>query len=851
MRQFRRTNIVVTVTLLGSSTVLSQTSLTVEQVAQRITEEATKSSSDPAGNPLPLAASWNVGQNYDGYHPDYMLQLIEKGYYVLPSFLMYGPGSGRGTLDHNSYRTALARCRQLGLPIVMKSTQWEDILLTDPAFTGLPPSENPIAMDLSGNYIGKLDMFGPSDTPYYDAGAKWGGTDSLKEYQELYPNPPLVLFLSNNEVKGMSWTELPYTRRWHDLYGAAAASINLDTSKESGLDFVYKTVMDRHDEGLARNPWTVGGRAPLHRGISDQLTTWKGRQRFIGFNSAGPRFYGRWQGWRWLSLSVEGRISPASEWWNGASMDFYLYPGTGQLDFHVYSLQGEAMNSLFIKKDILRQNPDFILEMSLWDGDNGHKVGVGPATPSNPFSELRYRAAAQYGMWILRPRIVRDFRSSHESRSVAGEYFEALAKGVRIVHDNVILKNFWRQGEPIPAVDQASYTYSQNTLSSYAAAERWFNHETNLGYGDPMGLWAPVPVWTLLLVRGSQPNRDWLLYTHSPSGYKRNVRVKVPGYGEVTFDSPVSGAFYYIREGQAGARKIYTEETRANNNLPLKSATAITHVANAQGLEVTFKDPDGPTDVLTADIWVGGQPDSNEGCYIKYHPDSGVFYYRSGNHPYWSTTKVDNGNDPGCRLDTSATAARMTSDGLVLAIKFHDSRPIKNTGQVFVQSEDKANNLVDWFPVAVSYVPFSMTLAPNTGAGGSGMFTVTVDHDSNINQVKLVYLQISSNDSVSNSCYVALRPSDGTFHLLSDTGVGYIAPVVRSGKASDRASNSQCEIWGKNSSVAVSGNRLEVRFGFTFTPSFVGVKRTWGSLVDQANSWSGRVVEGSWAVTKK
>jgi hypothetical protein len=268
-------------------------------------------------------------------------------------------------------------------------------------------------------------------------------------------------------------------------------------------------------------------------------------------------------------------------------------------------------------------------------------------------------------------------------------------------------------------------------------------------------------------------------------------------------------------------------------------------------LEVTFKDPDGPTDILTADVWVGGQPDSNEGCHIQYYPGSGVFYYRSGNFPHWSTTKVDNGADPDCRLDTTQTTARMTSDGLTLAIRFDDPTPIRHIGQVFIRSEDKANNLVDWFPVAVNYVPFSMSLTPSAGSSNTGSFTVAVDHDSNIGQVKLVYFQMSSNDSVARSCYIAFRPADSTFHLLSDSGAGYVPSVVRAGKASDRASNSQCEIWGKNSSVAVSGNRLDVRFGLSFTDPFVGVKRMWASLVDQNNSWSGRAVEGSWTVTNK
>jgi hypothetical protein len=98
---------------------------------------------------------------------------------------------------------------------------------------------------------------------------------------------------------------------------------------------------------------------------------------------------------------------------------------------------------------------------------------------------------------------------------------------------------------------------------------------------------------------------------------------------------------------------------------------------------------------------------------------------------------------------------------------------------------------------------------------------------------------------------VAFRLADGTFHLLSDNGASYVTPVVRAGRASDRASNSQCEIWGKNSDVTVVGNRLDVKFGISFTRSYVGLKRVWGSLIDGANLWSGRVVEGSWTVTEK
>ena len=62
------------------------------------------------------------------------------------------------------------------------------------------------------------------------------------------------------------------------------------------------------------------------------------------------------------------------------------------------------------------------------------------------FTPQRYEGFVQYGMWLTRPRVVRDFRGHTESVEYAGPYFNAILDPVDRVWREPVLQKFWRHG---------------------------------------------------------------------------------------------------------------------------------------------------------------------------------------------------------------------------------------------------------------------------------------------------------------------------------------------------------------------------------------------------------------------
>jgi hypothetical protein len=55
-------------------------------------------------------------------------------------------------------------------------------------------------------------------------------------------------------------------------------------------------------------------------------------------------------------------------------------------------------------------------------------------------------------------------------------------------------------------------------------------------------------VFSLALVRGEPGSRRWLLYAHSPLENRRQVKITIPEFGEVTVDVTRAGTFHLVEE---------------------------------------------------------------------------------------------------------------------------------------------------------------------------------------------------------------------------------------------------------------------------------------------------------------
>jgi hypothetical protein len=409
-------------------------------------------------------------------------------------------------------------------------TQWEVNLSVEDRYLNLPPDQNPNVVAADGKVRREVSPFGPVAL-WREAGMQWATSPMMKKLQEWYPDPPLLLFISNNEHVKLQWTKVEDDQRYLKLYGRGRDD-----------DFKRKVVGDG---------WIERYRA-LQGGLRDGLANarWKERARFLGYDAFGPAHFGRWPGWMEYALYSKGRIDPWPLAWDGGSPSFYVYNWAAVTDYTVFSPQVETMNWVFMQSEALRLNPRFWFEMSVWDGHEPTQENDKRKTYAKSgqrFTPERYGGMAQFGMWLLRPRSVREFRGYQDTLEQAEPYFLPIVEGVDRVHRNPTLREFWRNGTLVPN-RAGAHPYQAVIPAEYQKVDRWFLLDTSVDPKRPWELGTPLPVFALALSLGDAPQRRWLIYAHAPLGARKSVQVTVPGYQAVAIDVSVGGSFYLVDE---------------------------------------------------------------------------------------------------------------------------------------------------------------------------------------------------------------------------------------------------------------------------------------------------------------
>ena len=533
--------------ILGSLTCITDWASAAELriVADGIRAAATQPEDDPAGRPLPLATHWCTGHHRFavGYAPAAQIKLIEQGHYVLPAFHLHdsedmglNPSAGQPSFT-DYFEQPMKRAAKLKLPFSFVSTQWEYLLSKEP-YLSLPADQNPNVVTTAGKVLPQVCPFGQLD-PWREVGRKWTGSTGIRKLQQWYPDPPRVVFVSNNEHPRLTWSKAEESKRYLATYG-----------KGRDDDFKRKTI---GDGWIQRYPAL---QSAMREGLSSPA--WRTNAIFVGYEAFGPSHFGRWDGWPEYSLHSPGRIDPSPLMWDGGSPSYYTHDWCAINDYTVWSPQIEAMNWLFMLEQARKSSPNFWFELSIWDGSDGddpaRKTLAKSTTYANAgqaYNPQRYAGFVQFGMWLVRPRAVREFRGWTYSWEKGGAYFLAICDAVDRVHVNPTLREFWRHGRLV-ANRAAKHPYQNNVPAEYKDVDRWFLLDTDAMPQRPWKLDTPIPVFALALEQGEAPGRQWLLYAHAPTGGRKNVKITIPNFKAVTVDVPVAGAFFVVDERTGG-----------------------------------------------------------------------------------------------------------------------------------------------------------------------------------------------------------------------------------------------------------------------------------------------------------
>jgi hypothetical protein len=520
---------IILISILFPTTSYSNTQSMLEQTAEEIRLEALKSPSSFEGHPLPLAASWNVGLYPDTYGPKYQMSLIEKGHHILPWFHLDMP-TGNTAIRVGEYYKEMNKASKLNLPITFVSSQWERVLSEESKYLRLPKESNPNTVDSKGIIQQKVSPIAPIKS-WYQAGLQWTSTTRMRQLQTMYPTPPLVIFLSNNEHKQLAWKDANQDIRFVNKYGSGRRPEEI--------------------KSIFAKEWILKYRE-LQHGIRDGLknTTWQTNSKFIAYNAFGTKEIGRWPNWGEYNLDTEEYVSPWPLAWDGVSVPFYTHNWDPSTDYNVWGPMVGAMNWVFMQKEAQALNPNLWFEVSIWDGnqpDRANDKRKFYSSEGHEYTPARYQGMVKYAMWLLRPRVVREYRHPYQTLSNTEAYFLKIVNAVDEVYTNQILKKFWQQGVLV-ANKEHEHPYTSNFITRYKNQDRWFLLDTDLDAKRPWNLYTIIPTFSIALQINEAPIREWLVYCFAPLDERQGVSIKIPDYKSVTVNCTNSGSYVHVQE---------------------------------------------------------------------------------------------------------------------------------------------------------------------------------------------------------------------------------------------------------------------------------------------------------------
>ncbi len=479
------------------------------------------------GRPLPLMSHWGTGKHQagKGWTPQLQLDLIKEGRHILPTF------DPKGSSSDINYFAPYEILAYLKMPITFAMSQWERKLSQEPYYS-YPAEINPnVVRAEDGEILKKVSPFGLKEH-WHEVGV--ATTTPLDTIQSIYPNPEKIIFLSNNEHSKLRWVDANTSRRFLDQYGAGTTAEQKRQIVGDSWINLYSGMLEGMVEGLTNE-------------------NWKRSASFVGYEAFRRSSMGRWWGWQNYDLHIDGRKSPWPDVWDGNSPSYYTHDWNASTDYTVWSPQIQAMNWIPAIEEAQDRNPNYWFELSVWDGTwFSRREGKIEHYESQGqvYNPDRYQGYAKYGMWLTRPRVVREFRGWAEPFEKYGEYSLALSDAVEEIYDDSKLQKFWRYGELVHN-PEGQHPYQNNLTDEQKEEKRWYLLDVDVN--EPLNgtLMQEIKVFALALKLSPSrkerkkcvtPPKDlYLVLTFSPLASYESVIVTIPGHGDVLVSSSPKG----------------------------------------------------------------------------------------------------------------------------------------------------------------------------------------------------------------------------------------------------------------------------------------------------------------------
>jgi len=504
-----------------------------------VRKESVLPNDGPEGRPLPLYTLWFGIHTFPlKYQFDELL--VRRQWYFLPG-LEARSWDDKGQYSIGTYRDYITRCKELQFPLHFLGLNWLGEFYTNPMYQAMDASRNPADLDTNGQFTNQWDTLMPDLTIPTEAGERYVTADPMLNYAMAeYPDAPRVFLISNNEAHVRYWSSYEYpdsgapSKRFMDQYAGLYDRNTLEG--ETALTELWGT-------GYIN---VVGNYLD---GIRSQMPAWSDSLYLLPYQGSIP-YYGRWGGWTfyWAGNTLWG-AEPGFKVWDGISPDtmshyvFNDFSGMGQA-FHTGNDNAchESLAANYGRKD-----PIYGVTVSAYpDATIARYAAYGET-----FTPARHFGMVRLNLWINRPRIIWDY-FDHDLPLSGSEPW--MCHDVLVpIHENELLTKFWRSST-LCVRDASEHPYNEK-LRPHVLDEtnRYPNLACSTDPPPPFDYDKRYPFVAVARVRGTAPNREWLIVTHAPSGPLSGVEVTLHDYGVVTLSGTVAGEYWYLTEGNAPA----------------------------------------------------------------------------------------------------------------------------------------------------------------------------------------------------------------------------------------------------------------------------------------------------------
>jgi hypothetical protein len=205
-----------------------------------------------------------------------------------------------------------------------------------------------------------------------------------------------------------------------------------------------------------------------------------------------------------------------------------------------------------------------------------------------------------------------------------------------------------------------------------------------------------------------------------------------------------------------------------------------------------------------------------------------------------------------CTLNAGASSVTTAGNDLILNVELSFSSAFGGLQSVYLYAGGLSGQNSGWvWKPAWWWIPrsagppaiVSLSIFQDSDARNTVAFKAVFADPNGANDLSEVLLQVNTNQSSANACYVYYQPQGNHVYLADNAGTAWLTPALTP-SAGGTVSNGQCTL-NNGGVVVMVGDELTLEIEVTFSGTFTGAKNEYLYAAGLSGQHVGWVKEGS------